>query len=324
MKADTKAMIENLSLIRLGIALALMSYAAVLDWRTRRVANWVWMLMGSIAIALLFLELLYWDMVAGSPILTVEGNSITGFELTQPAIYLIFIPICIFFFDVFWDRKPVYHEGKINFLPILLYAIAFISMALMVHYAGLDNRTMALLAIPVMIIVFTIFYYARLIHGGADAKAFMALAILFPYYPIIQGFPLIEGPAVSGLSIAFPFAFLILMNAAILQVVTVPLGMFLKNLANRDFGFPEMFLGYRMDIVNIPKKFVWPMEKIIDDERVLVIFPKRDGDVKEDLKPLRELGIERIWVTPKVPFIIPMLLGIIISVFVGNLILLLF
>ena len=317
-------MVENISLIRLGIALALMLYAAVLDWKTRRVANWVWMLMGSIAMALLFFELLYFDTVAGSTLLTVDGNSISGFELAQPAIYLIFIPIGIFFFDVFWDREPVYHEGKINFLPILLYAIAFISMALMVYYAGLDNRTMALLAIPIMILVFILFYYLRLIHGGADAKAFMALAIMFPYYPIIQGFPLIEGPAVSGLNIAFPFAFLILMNAAILQVVTVPLGMLIKNLANRDFGFPEMFLGYRMDIANIPKKFVWPMEKIIDDERVLVIFPKRDGDVRKDLLALRKEGIERIWVTPKVPFIIPMLLGIIFSVIIGNLVMLLF
>ena len=313
-----------LTLTRLAIALALMSYAAILDWRTRRVANWVWMLMGSIAMALLFFELLYFDTVAGSTILTVDGNPITGFELTQPAIYLIFIPIGIFFFDVFWDREPVYHEGKINFLPIVLYAIGFISMALMVIYAGLDNRTMALLAIPIMILVFIIFYYARLIHGGADAKAFMALAILFPYYPIIQGFPLIEGPGVLGLNIAFPFAFLILMNAAILQVVTVPFGMFLKNLANRDFGFPEMFLGYRMDIENVAKKFVWPMEKIIDDERVLVIFPKRDGDIEKDLAPLKEQGIDRIWVTPKVPFIIPMLLAIIFSTIVGNLIMLLF
>ena len=151
-----------LSLTRLAIALALMSYAAVLDWRTRRVANWVWILMGSIAMALLFLELLYWDIIAGSSVLTVGGNSITGFQVTEPAIYLIFIPIGIFFFDVFWDREPVYHEGKINILPIILYAIAFISMALMVQYAGLDNRTMALLSIPIMILVFIIFYYAFL------------------------------------------------------------------------------------------------------------------------------------------------------------------
>ncbi|MCK5309947.1 MAG: hypothetical protein KAJ64_04810, partial [Thermoplasmata archaeon] len=75
---------------------------------------------------------------------------------------------------------------------------------------------------------------------------------------------------------------------------------------------------------NIPKKFVWPMEKIIDDERVLVIFPKRDGDVRKDLLALRKEGIERIWVTPKVPFIIPMLLGIIFSVIIGNLVMLLF
>jgi len=312
-----------LSLTRLAIALALMSYAAILDWRTRRVANWVWMLMGSIAMALLFFELLSADGYFSGAVYSVHGNLL--FEMYQPpSVFLIFIPISILFFDVFWDREPVYHEGKINFLPIVLYGIAFISMALMVYYAGIDNRTMALLAIPIMIIVFTIFYYARLIHGGADAKAFMALAILFPYYPIVQSFPLIEGPAVQGLNIAFPFAFLILMNAAILQVVTVPLGMFFKNLANKEYGFPEMFLGYRMDIDEVPNKFVWPMQKVMDGEEVLVLFPKRGGDIEEDLKPLREIGATRLWVTPKVPFIIPMLLGIIFSVIVGNLVMLAF
>ena len=112
------------------------------------------------------------------------------------------------------------------------------------------------------------------------------------------------------------------MNAAILQVITVPLGLCFKNLARRDRGFPEMFLGYRMSIYDVPKKFVWPMEVVRDDEIVLMIFPKREGDVKKELAMLKAKGVEVIWVTPKVPFIIPMLLGLIFSIVIGNLILL--
>ncbi len=316
---------EILSLTRLAIVLALMSYAAILDWRTRRVANWVWMLMGLLGMGLMFIELLYYDNAAGISIMSIYGSTITGqMSIHQPALFLVFIPIGIFFFDVFWDREPVYHKGKINFLPILLYIVAFLAMAIIVYLEGTTEITMLILSVPVMILVFIIFYYARLIHGGADAKAFMALAIMFPYYPVLRGLPLIDMPVIQGMNLVFPFAFLILMNAAILQVVTMPMCRFFKNLAKRDFGFPEMLFGYRMDIALIPKRFVWPMEKIIDNELVLVLFPKRGGDGGKDIALLKEQGIDRIWVTPKDPFIIPILLGIIFSVIIGNLMMLFF
>ena len=314
---------ENLSILRLAIALGIMSYAAVLDWRTRLAPNKVWIIMGSIAIAALLFELLYYDLQLGSDMLAEGGEIITGSGISNPALYLVFIPIGIFFFDTFWDREPVYHDGKVNFLPILLYIIGLLAMALMLYFGGLGELTLCLLSVPVMLIVFIIFYYARLIHGGADAKALMALAILFPFYPQLLDLPLINAE-LTIMNYAFPFAFLILMNAAIIQVAIVPISLFFKNLANKDFGFPEMFLGYRMDLHEVPKKFVWPMQKVMDGEMVLVMFPKRGGSVKEDLRALKAAGADRIWVTPKVPFIIPMLLGIVFSVVVGNLVMLFF
>ena len=200
-------MVENLSLIRLAIALGLMSYAAVSDWKTRKAANWIWMVMGGIGMVLLLIDLLYYDSMSDASLLLVDGSLILDQSgVYNWAYYLIFIPIGIFFFDVFWDREPVYHEGKIEVLPLILYAIAFSSMAIMVYIEGFTDIIMVLLSVPILIIVFIIFYYARLIHGGADAKAFMALAILFPYYPVIFDFPLIEGPNVFALNVAFPFS----------------------------------------------------------------------------------------------------------------------
>jgi preflagellin peptidase FlaK len=114
------------------------------------------------------------------------------------------------------------------------------------------------------------------------------------------------------------------MNAAIIHAIAGPTLRFFRNLARRDFGFPEMFLGYRMDIADVQKHFVWPMEAVQDDEIVLMLFPKRSGDVKVELEKLKAKGLERIWVTPKDPFIIPMTLGIVFSVIIGNLVLLFF
>ncbi len=300
-----------LSLTRLAIALALMSYAAVLDWRTRRVANWVWMLMGALGMAILALEMLHSDNTLG----------LTGDVWPY---FLIFIPILVMFIEPF--REWGYEVRGIDMVSVILGLIGIAGALALLYLEGTTRPVIILLTIPIMMFIFMLFYYTHLIHGGADAKAFIALAILFPVYPVIQNLPLIEYPVniIENIQLTYPFTFLILMNAAIISVIVVSLYLFFKNLACGDKGFPEMFMGYKMDIDDIPKSFVWPMEKIIDGEHVLVLKPKRSDDVKAELAALKEQGLTRIWVNPKIPFIIPMLLGIIFSVVVGNLIVLLF
>ncbi len=300
-----------LSLIRLAIALALMSYAAVLDWRTRRVANWVWMLMGALGMAILAFEMLHSDNTLG---------------LTSDIwpYFLIFIPILVMFIEPF--REWGYEVRGIDMVSIILGLIGLMGALALLYLEGATRPVIVLLTIPIMMLIFMLFYYAHLIHGGADAKAFIVLTILFPVYPVIQNLPLIEYPVniIENIQLTYPFTFLILMNAAIISVVVVSLYLFFKNLARGDKGFPEMFMGYKMDIDDIPKSFVWPMEKFIDGEHVLVLKPRRSDDIKAELNVLKEHGLTRIWVNPKIPFIIPMLLGIIFSVVIGNLIVLFF
>jgi len=298
---------ELLSIARICVAMVFMLAASVMDWRTRRVPNRVWIILGVAGMILLAVQMLF-------------------SETYNPAHYLIFIPIIIIFFDTFWDREPVYDEGKVNPLPVLLYAVAVIAALSIVVLEGPTMEVAQLLSIPVLMAVFILFYYLGVVRGGADAKALLALAILFPLYPVFENLPFISYPADAAevLQLTFPFTFLVLMNAAIIHAIAGPTMRFFRNLARRDFGFPEMFLGYRMDIADVQKNFVWPMEAVQDDEVVLVLFPKRTDDAKGELDKLRGKGLERIWVTPKDPFIIPLTLGIIFSVIVGNLVLLFF
>jgi preflagellin peptidase FlaK len=103
----------------------------------------------------------------------------------------------------------------------------------------------------------------------------------------------------------------------VLFVVWAFLAFLVFNAVRKDFGFPEMILGYKMDIVEVEKKFVWPMERIVEGERVIVLFPKKKED--DSLKKLKEEGVLRIWITPKIPFILFLTASFIISVFLGNL-----
>jgi preflagellin peptidase FlaK len=291
-----------------------MLVASVMDWRTRRVPNRVWIVLGVAGMILLAIQMLF-----STPLIVQERTY-------RPAHFLIFIPIAIIFFDTFWDREPVYDGGKVNPLPVLLYAVAIIAALSIVMLEGSTMEVGQLLSIPIVMTVFVMFYYLGVVRGGADAKALLALAIVFPIYPVFENLPIISYPTDTAdvLQMTFPFAFLVLMNAAIIHAVAGPTMRFFRNLARKDFGFPEMFLGYRMDIADVQKNFVWPMEAVQDDEVVLVLFPKRSGDVKQELEKLKSKGLERIWVTPKDPFIIPMTLGIIFSIIVGNLVLLFF
>ncbi len=302
---------EILSLARLGVAMSFMIAASVMDWRTRKVPNRVWISLGTIGMGLLAIEML----------LSWQGEG--GFGAWH---FLIFIPMAIIFYDTFWDREPMYFEGKVNPSPILLSIVALLACIVMLLQEGMTSETGSLLSIVAIMLVFIAFYYIGIIRGGADAKALMALALIFPFYPLINGLPIIAHPEQGAeiIQITFPFAFLILMNAAIMHALAGPTIRFLKNLARKDMGFPEMFLGYRMDIADVPKNFVWPMEAVRDDEVVLLVFPKRDGNLKEELLKLRSKGLERIWVTPKDPFIIPMTLGVAFSAIIGNLVILLF
>ncbi|MDO9538218.1 MAG: A24 family peptidase C-terminal domain-containing protein [Thermoplasmata archaeon] len=308
-------MADYLSLTRLGVALAFMVAASVMDWRTRKVRNKVWIILGLVGMGVLALQML------------MDCSFLdTGQATYNMGHFLIFVPIGIIFLDVFWDREPLYDEGKINSVPILLYAIVLLITLAMVVLEGMTVETGQLLAIPVVMMVFIAFFYMGIIRGGADAKALMALAIMFPVYPILEGLPLISYPAnaIDAVQMTFPFAFLILMNAAILHAIAGPTIRFFKNLVRGDRGFPEMFLGYRMDIEEIPKNFVWPMEAVEDGEIVIMVFPRKDGDIKKELAKLKEMGETRIWVTPKDPFIIPMTAGIIFSIIIGNMVALFF
>ncbi|MDD4308361.1 MAG: A24 family peptidase C-terminal domain-containing protein [Thermoplasmata archaeon] len=305
---------ELLSAARLGAALVLMAAASLMDWRTRRVPDRVWIVMGGIGFCLLAVELLL-----------SETDTFFGTERTFGAGHLlILVPIAILFLDTFWDRAPVYEDGKVNPVPVLLYAVGVIAALAMLQLEGMTAESGALLAIPIAMCAFIVFYYLGIVRGGADAKALLALSVLFPFYPIIANLPFISYPENTAeyLQMTFPFTFLILMNAAIIHALVGPTVRFFRNLARGDRGFPEMFLGYRMDISEVPKNFVWPMEAVRDGEVVLILFPKRSGDVKDERIKLREKGETRIWVTPKDPFIIPMTLGIIVSVVIGNFVML--
>lgn len=146
--------------------------------------------------------------------------------------------------------------------------------------------------------------------GGADAKALVAISLLAPLFPEIDAglaeLPLWVAP------VQFPFPLTVFINALLL-FLAIPVAFFVRNILQGNLSFPYCFFGCRMRASDIPGRYVWPMESVEDGRRTKSILPQRDVDPAV-------FGDEVIWVTPKVPFLIPLTAGYAISFVLGDIV----
>lgn len=144
--------------------------------------------------------------------------------------------------------------------------------------------------------------------GGADAKALLAIALMAPLFPHMDGvnLPLWTAP------VALPFPLIVFINALLL-FLAIPVAFLMLNAMRGDLAFPACLLGYRMRASDVGDRFVWPMERIQDGRRVRTILPQKDVDPTV-------FGDVEIWVTPKVPFLVPLTAGYLLSFILGDII----
>ena len=151
--------------------------------------------------------------------------------------------------------------------------------------------------------------------GGADIKALIALSIMFPIYPRIWIFPIIN----EGLSI---FTLSVLSNS-LLIAPAIALGLFFRNVLRRERGrLIYYFIGYKVDINNIPK--FHNLLEYIDENGQLVRVIKAvepDDEMLKRLEDAKSKGlIDKVWVTPALPFLVFITVGFIIAITLGDLI----
>ena len=194
-----------------------------------------------------------------------------------------------------------------NLLWVIMALVGAVLLVAQYFTLGFEN-IYYLVLIPIFIGLWYLLFQLRLIFGGADAKALMALAILAPICPEILNFPLWV--------YYLPFSFVIFANAVLLFLL-IPLSLFIYNVAKRNVEFPFCFLGYKMDVEKAKNSFVWPLEKIKDGKRKFSYMPT-SFDIETELKVFEMKGIDRIWVTPKIPFMIPLLAGFVTAFILGD------
>lgn len=195
-----------------------------------------------------------------------------------------------------------------NYLWIIMGTIGAIILTIQFFSLGFENIYL-LIFIPIMIGLVYLLFQLGLIFGGADAKALMAIAILLPFPPVIHDLPLWNISLMPGSWQVF--------SNSIILFLFIPISLFIYNLSKRNIKFPHVFLGYKMDIDKAREKFVWPLEKIENGKQKFVYMPK-NFDVEEEIDDLKKYGLKEIWITPKIPFMIPLLAGFICTFFLGD------
>jgi len=294
--------VQELDLIRIAVAFPFLIYASMADWRTRRVRNIVWADLGIIALFLLWVD----SYMANAPLLAQS----------------VLLPIAFFFADIFWQKKGGLWS-KAGMTSAALYIASFIWIAYIGYLVQIGGLYWSQVSAPFvaffLIIIFEIFYMFDVIKGGADAKAVICLAILLPTYPqIIDGIPLIS-PGFDLVLTFFPVALSTLFMGAVISLC-LPIYYYLKNSGRGERAEWRTFLSMDMPIDEVEKHHVWLVEWV-EDGKIKANYRKvRDSEtLKADLAALKERGLKKARITYKIPFIIPLTIGLAEVLTIGNL-----
>ncbi|MEM0313133.1 MAG: A24 family peptidase C-terminal domain-containing protein [Candidatus Bathyarchaeia archaeon] len=186
-----------------------------------------------------------------------------------------------------------------------------------------------------------ILFYAGA-FGGADAKALMCLALALPFYPYRITAPLFG----TSPLMQFFFPLTIFSNSVLLAALSAVYMLF-HNLFWRLWKGKPLFEGdlqsasaarkllvlltsYRAPVERLKEKWhIYPMEDVekVEDggiRRKLVLFPRDEGReaIVDRLSRAVEAGEidELVWATPGLPMLIFVTAGLIIALFVGDIV----
>ncbi len=176
----------------------------------------------------------------------------------------------------------------------------------------------------IFVLVYILFQLGT--FGGADAKSLIVISIILPSYPAFHAFGF-DFPLNRPLIDMFSFG--ILGNAVLLTIV-VPLGLAVYNISRMGLHIDNplyIFIGYKSKISDLADKHIKLIQSL-EEENGLVKFRFRRGgveineDVISDLRALSEKGLikDEVWVTPGLPFMIPITLGFFVAVFFGDMV----
>jgi preflagellin peptidase FlaK len=157
--------------------------------------------------------------------------------------------------------------------------------------------------------------------GGADVKAMISIPLLFPAFPSLSAFnlslPVMQVPLLDI------FLLSMLTNSLLIALVS-PLSLFFYNLHRRTFS-PLMFLGYQIELPTLRSKKHFKLMHELEENGSEIRKRYIWGGIEPTEEILRRLddlgqnkGIEKVWITPELPFIVYLTAGFFTAAVYGD------
>ncbi len=294
---------------RVGVLLLGMSWAAWMDHKERRVSNSHWMIWVKPAIFIWCLELLAreadWTIfLTASAVVAYASVAVIG----RPTI------------------KDVLSGNRLDIIVSMWYLVSIIGVVVgMTKYGDVDlldillgeESGMAALywtTLSGLIVIFVIDFgwRLRLIHGGADAKALMWVAILVPNWstmPVVLDYS-------SEVTLRLPPAISLLMWGGI-SFLLIPIFLIIKNIINGNVkSISDLRMFWHSTVMPIDKvqdSHVWLLTSMIEmPNGELKTYhktraPRRtpsDEQLALQIEELKSNNVEQVWVSYKLPLLV--------------------
>jgi len=294
---------------RVGVLLLGMGWAAWMDHKERRVSNSHWMIWVKPAIFIWCLELLAreadWTIfLTASAVVAYASVAVIG----RPTI------------------KDVLSGNRLDIIVSMWYLVSIIGVIVgMTKYGDVDlldillgeESGMAALywtTLSGLIVIFVIDFgwRLRLIHGGADAKALMWVAILVPNWstmPVVLDYG-------SEVTLRLPPAISLLMWGGI-SFLLIPILLIVKNIIYGNVkSVSDLRMFWHSTVMPIDKvqdSHVWLLTSMIEmPNGELKTYhktraPRRtpsDEQLAMQIEELKTNNVEEVWVSYKLPLLV--------------------
>ena len=326
----TVAPSDLVGLLRLTILLLCMGGAAAMDYWTRRVPNDWWirwgvaivfflciemmLLQADISLILLALGIVGWASISviGTPSLNdmKNGSFLDWAVFSWYVLGLVGLGCSI----ILHAENALWIMGLHSNPPLFLIKDGSnLELALVHAHILLD-----LIGVSICIGFIEIAWRMRLLHGGADAKALMIVAIAIPWW---------SGIGVIGMTSMIPPMISVLVWSAA-GFLLLPIRTIATNIS-KGVTSPVKMIWHseKWPLDKISGKHVWILSEVIDGtdgERKISVRmrPKRSKENSETIAikidELNQLGETEAWITKKHPFLVYVFPSIILAVIFGD------
>ncbi len=297
---------DVISWTRVLVLVWALGIAAWLDHKDRRVPNQFWITWSKPAIFLWVLDLL--------------NSSADWYVFATAAGMVAYASIAVIGRPSIKDIK----SGNMLDITVSLWYIIGISgviQGLMLHtdetllgiISGEGSKEAKLwwsiFAVFIPIFLVDMAWRMRLIHGGADCKGLMWVAILVPSWNSI---PIQFPEAMENSAIAMPPAIALLVWGG-LSFLILPIIMVFKNLREGQTNLKLIWHAQRMNIDDVINNHVWLLssiaqmpsgeKKIIHRSRAPRKTPSKEK-LQAEIDLLKENGVSEVWITKKYPLLV--------------------